>query len=389
MAKRRRRLSRQQQTAVWQRWKAGESLKTISEALTVSASGVYGVIQAEGGIAPVPRTRSGHALSLTEREIIERGVRAGQSCHAIARTLGRAPSTVSREIARYGHRTAKQRGYDAQTADRRAWEVARRPKPCRLATHASLRAAVAQRLGQQWSPAQISGWLVTEYPDDPTMRISAETIYQSLYVQTRGVLRKELTAELRRGRTMRRNAGRPTTVPGRGQIVGAVSIAARPAEVADRAIPGHWEGDLLAGAENSYIATLVERSSRFVVLVKVKGKDSPSVVDALTRAAHRLPRGMMASLTWDRGMEMAQHAAFTVATDIAVYFCDPRSPWQRGSNENTNGLLRQYFPKGVELSQYSQRQLDAVALRLNTRPRQTLSFQTPAAALAAFVAATG
>jgi IS30 family transposase len=258
-----------------------------------------------------------------------------------------------------------------------------------LAERPQLRAVVAAHLQAAWSPAQIAGWLVTAYPEDLQMRISPETIYRSLYVQARGVLRQELTTYLRRGRSVRRSRGRSAKGHGSGQIVDAISIAERPAEVADRAIPGHWEGDLLAGAQNSHIATLVERSSRFVVLVKVKGKDSTSVVDALTRAAQRLPRGMMASLTWDRGTEMAQHAAFTVATDIAVYFCDPRSPWQRGSNENTNGLLRQYFPKGVELSQYSQRQLDAVALRLNTRPRETLGFKTPAATLAAFVAATG
>jgi IS30 family transposase len=258
-----------------------------------------------------------------------------------------------------------------------------------LAERPQLRAVVAAHLQAAWSPAQIAGWLVTAYPEDRQMRISPETIYRSLYVQARGVLRQELTTYLRRGRSVRRSRGRSPKGHGRGQIVDAISIAQRPPEVADRAIPGHWEGDLLAGAQNSYIATLVERSSRYVVLVKLKGKDSASVVGALVRCARRLPQGLMASLTWDRGTELAQHKAFTVATDIAVYFCDPQSPWQRGSNENTNGLLRQYFPKGAELSHYSQRQLDAVAHQLNTRPRQTLGFQTPAATLAAYVASTG
>jgi IS30 family transposase len=388
MATRRRRLTQAQQHGVWKRWVAGESLDAIAAALSVSPSGAYGVIEATGGIRPAPRRRAGTALTLADREVIARGVARQESCRAIGRTLGRAPSTISREIARHGHRTAQHRGYDATTADRRAWEAARRPKVCRLAAYPQLRAVVARLLGRQWSPAQIAGWLVTEYPEDPTMRVSAETIYQSLYVQAQGVLRKELTAELRQQRTRRRSAGRRKP-GGRSTIVGAISIAERPAVVADRASPGHWEGDLLAGRQNSHIATLVERASRFVMLVKVPGKDSPSVVSALIRGARRLPRGLMTSLTWDRGTEMAQHAAFTVATDVAVYFCDPQSPWQRGSNENTNGLLRQYFPKGTELSQYTQRQLDAVALRLNTRPRKTLGFKTPAAVLAAYVASTG
>ena len=385
----RRRISRQQHDAFWARWTAGQTLETISHAVGASPRGWYSVVQAHGGIRPPPRTRAPHALTFTEREVIARALRADTSLRAIARTLGRAPSTISREIARNGTRTARQRGYDAATADARAWQAARRPKCGVLATCAPLRRAVATQLAQDWSPAQIAGWLVEAYPEDATMRVSAETIYRSLYVQARGVLRKELATHLRRGRSVRRSRGRAAGGHGRSHIVDAIAIAARPPEVADRAVPGHWEGALLAGRHHTYIATLVERSSRFVVLVKVRGKDSATVVRALIRRVHRLPQGLMASLTWDRGPELAQHQAFTIATDVAVYFCDPQSPWQRGSNENTNGLLRQYFPHGTDLSQFSQRQLDAVALRLNTRPRQTLGFKTPGATLAAYVASTG
>ena len=388
MARRRRRMSPAQQQELWTRWRGEESLEAIGNALRVSASGVWGVVRRHGGIQPGPATRAPAALTLLEREIIERGVVAEDSCRAMARTLGRAPSTISREIARYGSRTAQRRGYCAHTAEARAWRAARRPKSGRLAMCAPLCAAVASKLALDWSPAQIAGWLVRTYPEDVTMRVSAETIYRSLYVQARGVLRKELATHLRRGRTMRRAHGRAGG-GGRAQIPDAISISARPPESADRAIPGHWEGDLLAGSQQSHIATLVERASRFVVLVKVAGKDSPTVVRALIRGVKRLPKGLMASLTWDRGMELAQHRAFTVATDVAVYFCDPHSPWQRGTNENTNGLLRQYFPKGTDLAHYTQRQLDAVALRLNTRPRQTLGFQTPGENLAAYVASTG
>ena len=302
--------------------------------------------------------------------------------------LGRSPSTISRELQRHGARTGQQRGYHAVTAERRAWQAARRPKRCRFATHRRLRRVVARKLAAQWSPAQIAGWLRRTYPTDLTMQVSAETIYRSLYVQARGALKRELVAHLRRGQSVRHHQGRAKP-GGRSTIVDAVAISARPPESADRAIPGHWEGDLLAGSGQSYIATLVERASRFVVLVKVDGKDSATVVNALIRRVRRLPAGLMASLTWDRGSEMAQHQRFTVATDVAVYFCDPYSPWQRGSNENTNGLLRQYFPKGTDVSRYTQRQLDAVAVKLNARPRQTLGFQTPAEFLAERVALTG
>ena len=388
MAQRRRRLSPSQRHELWTRWRTGESLDAIAAALLVSSGGVWGEIERRGGIPPRPARRAAQALTAAERQVIERGRAAGTSMRALARMLGRAPSTVSRELARNGERTAQGRGYTAVVAERRAGQAARRPKPGVLATHRRLRRAVARKLARDWSPAQIAGWLERRYPEDLTMRVSAETIYRSLYVQARGVLRHELTAHLRRGRSQRRAAGRAGP-GGRSHIVGAVSISARPPESADRAIPGHWEGDLLAGSGQTYVATLVERSSRFVVLVKVNGKDSTTVVRALIRRVRRLPQGLMASLTWDRGMELAQHQAFTVATDVTVYFCDPHSPWQRGTNENTNGLLRQYFPKGTDLSHYTQRQLDAVALKLNTRPRQTLGFQTPGEFLAARVASTG
>ena len=380
---RRRRLTSAERQAVWRAWRAGTSLAAISAALAVSPSGVYGEITAHGGIPPAPRQRAARALHLVERQLLAQwrvGQAEGVGIREAARRLGRAPSTISREIQRNGLRTATTRHYEAATADARAWQRARRPKSCRLAAHPALALQVAAQLGADWSPPQISAWLRVTYPDDPTMRLSPETIYRSLYVQSRGVLRRALTAHLRRGRSTRRSQGRTPTARA-GAIVGGITIAARPPEVAARAVPGHWEGDLLAGTQHSHLATLVERASRFVVLVRLPGRDSRRVVDALIAAAHRLPAGLMTSLTWDRGAELAQHQRFTVATDVAVYFCDPHSPWQRGTNENTNGLLRQYFPKGRDLSGVTQAELDAVALKLNTRPRQTLRWATPAAAL--------
>jgi IS30 family transposase len=377
---RRRRLTCAERAQLWRQWRAGASLAAISAALVVSPSAVYGEVTIHGGIAPLPRRRAARTLCLVERQLLAQWVREGVGVRAMARRLGRAPSTISREIRRHGARTATSRSYDAAVADARAWARARRPKACVLATRPALRAVVAARLAADWSPAQLSAWLRVTYRDDPAMQVSAETIYRSLYVQARGVLKAELTAHLRRGQSVRRSQGRTPTAR-RGAIVDGVSIAERPPAVADRAVPGHWEGDLLAGTQPSHIATLVERASRFVVLVRVPGKDSPRVVDALIAAAQRLPAGLMTSLTWDRGSELAQHRRFTVATDVAVYFCDPRSPWQRGSNENTNGLLRQYFPKGTDVSGVTQEQLDAVALKLNTRPRQTLGWATPAATL--------
>jgi transposase, IS30 family len=320
-----------------------------------------------------PRRRSAAALRLEEREDISRGLAAGRSIRGIARDLGRSPSTVSREIERNGGSHA----YRASQADGRAWERGLRPKACRLSYSAPLRWCVARKLALQWSPEQIAGWLRQRFPTDPDMQLSHETIYRSLFIQTRGVLKKELTAHLRTARQMRQAKG-GATKSGLGQIVDAVSIRERPAEAEDRAVRGHWEGDLLSGANNTHIATLVERHSRFTMLLKVPDKSTASVVAALTRHIGKLPQELRRSLTWDRGKEMAAHKAFTVATEMQVYFCDPRSPWQRGSNENTNGLLRQYFPKGTDLSSHSQTHLNSIALRLNQRPRKTLGFESPA-----------
>jgi IS30 family transposase len=375
-------LSAEQKRELWARWREGWSLSDIGRSLSKHAGSVFGIVLAKGGIAPPVRKRSGLSLRPEEREEISRGVMAGWSFHQIAAQLGRSPSTISREVSRNGGR----RKYRATNADERAWQRGLRPKPCLLAAHPSLQMLVADKLQIEWSPEQISGWLKAEYGDDRTMRVSHETIYKSLFIQARGVLKKELTGHLRSRRIMRRSKTASTIGQPRGQIIDAVSIRDRPAEVEDRAVPGHWEGDLLSGGKNTHIATLVERQSRFVMLVRVDGKDSESVVKALVRQVRRLPQRLMTSLTWDRGMELAYHKRFSVATDVDVYVCDPQSPWQRGSNENTNGLLRQYLPKGSDLSGYSQSDLDAIALRLNTRPRKTLGFQTPGATLTKAIA---
>jgi IS30 family transposase len=370
--------------ALWARWKAGESLADIARALGRTQPAISQLVAREGGIARPPRQRPRGALTSGDREEITRGLAAGWSVRQLARVTHRAPSTISREIRRNGGRTF----YRAARADAHAWRRARRPKPCRLAQHDRLRRVVAAQLHARWAPQQIAGWLVTEYPDDPTMRVSHETIYRSLYLQARGVLKKELLAHLRRRRPMRRPRRDPLAPPRASRIPDLVSIAARPAAIADRAIPGHWEGDLLSGAKNTHIITLVERATRYVQLIRVTGKDTTTVINALIRTVPRLPQGLMRSLTWDRGQEMTQHGRFTIATDVAVYFCDPQSPWQRGSNENTNGLLRQYFPKGTSLGHFTQRQLDAVARQLNMRPRKTLGYRSPAEHLARAVAAT-
>ncbi len=375
--------SDEQRLELWRRWKAGQSVTAIGRALGHGSSSIHDLLAVRGGIAPVVRRRSRLALTLAEREEISRGLAAGDSIRSIAARLDRAPSTVSREIVRHGGRGR----YRASAADQAAWNRALRPKPCVLSQRPALCAAVAGQLARRWSPQQISGWLEQAYPHDQTLRVSHETIYRSLFIQARGVLKKELVAHLRTRRRMRRS--RMATAKGQPRgIVDAISIRERPAEVEDRAVPGHWEGDLLIGARQSQIATLVERHSRFVLLVKLQGKDSASVVDALTRQMRQLPVELCKSVTWDRGTEMAQHKVFTLATDIDVYFCDPQSPWQRGSNENTNGLLRQYFPHGMSLASFSQNDLDLVALELNQRPRQTLGFQSPANVLNKFVAST-
>lgn len=371
-------LSYEQQRDLWARWKRGECMADIARALAVSRDPVQHILVSAGGIAAPERRRSPRHLSFEEREVISRGLAAGQTMRRIARSLGRRPSTISREVSRNGGR----RSYRAADAERCAWERAGRPKPCVLAGNERLRDLVAEKLSWDWSPKQISRWLERAFPHDHNLRVSAETIYRSLFVQARGALKKELVSHLRLAGRIRRPS-RDRSEGLRGKIVGAVSIRERPAEVEDRAVPGHWEGDLLAGSNNSYIATLVERRTRFVMLVKLAGKDTTSVIAALTQQVRKLPAELRRSLTWDRGHEMADHAKFTIATEVQVYFCDPQSPWQRGSNENTNGLLRQYFPKGTDLSGYSQHYLNQIALRLNTRPRQTLGFVSPAETLAA------
>ncbi len=381
MQRRTRGLTEQQRQELWARWKEGQTLTEIGNALGKVAGSIHGFLSHDGGIAPRQRRRAARHLSISEREEISRGLIAGKSLRQLAVMLDRSPSTISREVARNGG----PEGYRATSADKRADEYARRPKQCALAINERLRSTVARKLQDNWSPQQISGWLKMTHHNDRTMQLSHETIYRSLFIQARGVLKKELVSHLRSRRMMRRSKASTTKGQPRGQIIDAVSIRERPAEAEDRAIPGHWEGDLISGADNSHIATLVERHSRYALLVRVKGKDTASVVDALTRQVQKLPVGLMSTLTWDRGAELAQHKRFTVATNVQVYFCDPRSPWQRGTNENTNGLLRQYFPKGTDLSVFSQRQLDAVAKQLNTRPRKTLDFATPADTLAAAV----
>ena len=369
---------------MWGRWKAGQSLHEIGRAFGKSHVVIHFLLARHGGMAPAARRRSLRTLTLAEREDISRGIAGGSSLREIAKGLQRAVSTVSREVARHGGRPL----YRAQPADEQAWESALRPKTCLLALHEKLRTIVASKLVLDWSPEQISGWLKMQYPQDESMRVSHETIYRSLFLQARGVLKQELTRHLRSQRRIRRSRQSRDRGHRCGQIVDAISIRERPAEIEDRAIPGHWEGDLIGGTGNSHIATLVERHSRFTMLVKVPSKDTAAVVAALSRQVRRLPASLRRSLTWDRGLEMAKHKSFTVATDVKVYFCDPQSPWQRGSNENTNGLLRQYFPKRTDLSGYSQAQLDKVALRLNQRPRKTLGFETPASRLQASVAMT-
>ena len=374
-----------ERTEMWERWRRGESLKAIGRELEKEGSCIYYQLARYGGIRPQPRRRSRRALSLSEREEISRGIVAEESIRSIASALGRSASTVSREIQRNG-------GYDdyrASIADEEAWNRARRPKRCRLARDPRLRRAVARKLRRNWSPEQIAGWLKRTYPEDESYHVSHETIYRSLFVQARGVLKKELLRHLRSKRTIRRSRHASQRGIGRGQLRDIVSIRERPAAVEDRAVPGHWEGDLIAGSKNSYIATLVERHTRYVMLVKVSDRQTETVVPALIKQAKKLPPELYKSLTWDRGKEMGNHRRFSLATDIDVYFCDPQSPWQRGSNENTNGLLRQYFPKGTDLSVHSQAHLNKVARQLNERARMTLEFETPAERFNACVASTG
>ena len=377
--------SAEQKNLMWDRWQAGDSLHEIARLFDRGHSSIQGILAKTGGIRPPPRQRSGFALTLSEREEISRGIVAGQSLRSIAAALGRAASTVSREIKRNDGR----RHYRASKADQAAWDRAHRPKTCKLVENRALARIVAKKLRGLWSPEQIAGWLKYTYPDDENYQVSHETIYRTLFIQARGALKKELLQHLRRTRAMRRGRSHTQKTATHGRIKDTVSIRERPASVEDRAVPGHWEGDLIIGSNNSQIATLVERQTRYVMLVRTKSKDSKTVINALIKQAHKLPRELYKSLTWDRGSEMAEHKRFSLDTDIKVYFCDPRSPWQRGSNENTNGLLRQYFPKGMDLSNIHQNRLNAVARQFNERPRKTLNFRTPAERFNQCVASIG
>jgi IS30 family transposase len=374
-----------QRALMWERWQKGDSLHQIARLFDRNHSAIQGILAPTGGIRPAPRCRSRLALTLAEREEISRAVVAGHSMRSITVQLGRAPSTISREIKRNGGQSC----YRASQADQSAWDRGRRPKACKLAQNRALARIVAGKLQRRWSPQQIAGWLKRTYPDDASCQVSPETIYRSLFIQARGALKKELVEHLRRSRAMRRSRHYTQKREGHGRITDTVSISERPASVEDRAVPGHWEGDLLFGSKNSQIATLVERHTRYAMLVKVAGKDTETVINALIKHARKLPEELYKSLTWDRGKEMADHKRFTLATDIQVYFCDPQNPWQRGSNENTNGLLRQYFPRQTDLSGYSQAQLNAVARQLNERPRKTLNFETPAERFHQTVASIG
>ncbi len=374
-----------QRAEIWDRWQRGESMSSIGRMFERESSSVFSVISPTGGIRPPDRKRGALALSLVDREEISRGLCIKLSLRAIARQLGRAPSTISREVCRNGGRET----YRATSSDKAAWERALRPKICKLACHPSLAHAVSAKLRRKWSPEQIAGWLKRTYPGKAYKQVSHETIYRSLYIQARGVLKKELLEHLRARRTVRRSKHASMKRHGKGQVKDAVSISERPPSVEDRAVPGHWEGDLIAGSKNSFIATLVERQSRYVMLAKVANKDTQSVVSALIKQSKRLPKELYKSLTWDRGKELADHPRLTMATDVEVYFCDPHAPWQRGSNENTNRLLRQYLPRGTDLAVHSQAKLSAIARQLNERPRKTLQYQTPAEKFNECVASIG
>ncbi|MDQ4041812.1 MAG: IS30 family transposase [Actinomycetota bacterium] len=370
---------------LWELWGQGHSIHAIARELGVFRTSVTRYLNLTGGVRPRPRRRSKRSLSVSEREEISRGLARGESFRAIACQIGRPHTTVSREVGRNGGR----RRYRAQRAEAAAWRRARRPKPSKLALEAPLRAVVCKKLCRKWSPEQIAAWLRRTHSDDPAMRVSHETIYLSLFVQSRGALRRELCDHLRSGRRLRRPPAQRSKHQGQGQIPDKVMICERPAEASDRAVPGHWEGDLLLGQRPTGVATLVERQTRYLQLVALPdGHAAAAVRDALARSIGQLPKQLRRSLTWDQGKEMLEHARFTVDSGVQIYFCDPRSPWQRGSNENTNGLLRQYLPKRTDLSRFTQRQLDAIAQELNDRPRQTLGWATPAERLAEVLAQT-
>jgi IS30 family transposase len=369
---------------IWDRYQQGDSVWSIARSFDRPSSSIHRQLSRTGGIRPPERTRSLRSLSLVEREEISRGLVAGLSIRTIATRLNRAASTISREVSRNGGCSH----YRAIQADQNALDNALRPKVCKLVVNRPLCRRVELKLRRKWSPQQIAGWLKRENPGDEKNQVSHETIYRSLFIQARGAFKKELQAYLRSKRSIRRARTSTLKNDGLGGMPNAVSIRERPASVEDRAVPGHWEGDLIEGSNKSCIATLVERHSRYVMLAKLENKKTKTVVTALIKQAHKLPRELYKSLTWDRGTEMTSHQRFTLETDIQVYFCDPRSPWQRGSNENTNRLLRDYLPKGTDLSVYSQRKLNWIAKELNERPRKTLEFETPAARFNQCVAST-
>ncbi len=375
----------EQKAVMWERWQKGDSLHSIAKLFDRGHGSIAGILSKTGGIRPPKRLRSRIALTLSEREEISRGLATSQSMRAIAIRLSRSPSTVCREINRNGGYYH----YRATHAEQAAWNRARRPKLCKLICNKPLSRMVAKKLRLQWSPQQIAGWLKRGNPADEGCRVSHETIYRTLYIQTRGALKRELLQCLRTKRVMRRSKHSSLKRPGLETIVNGVSISKRPASVKDRAVPGHWEGDLIQGSKNTFIATLVERHSRYVMLAKIDQKNTATVISALIKQSKKLPVELYKSLTWDRGSELSDHQTFTMATNIQIYFCDPGSPWQRGSNENTNRLLRQYFPKGTDLSVHSQAKLSAVARQLNERPRKTLGYETPAERFNACVASTG
>src|SRR3569832_133849 len=377
--------SESQKALMWERWQKGDSLQQIAQLFDRNHSTVQGILSRTGGIRPTPRRRSRLALTLAEREEISRAVVTGQSIRSVARQLGRAPSTISREL----QRNCGQQRYRASQADQMAWDRSCRPKSCKLVKNRALARIVADKLRLQWSPEQIAGWLKRTYPDDANSLVSHETIYRSLYIQARGALKKELLQHLKRPRVMRRSRHHTQKTDNHGRILDTVSISARPATVEDLAVPGHWEGDLLCGDWSSQIAPQVDRQTRYVMLVKVASKDSETVANALITHARNLPQDLSKTLTWDRGTELADHKRCTLATDIKVYFCEPRYPWQRGTNENSNGLLRQYFPKGTDLARYGAAELSAVTNALNNRPRKVLGWRTPVEAFTDHLSSCG
>lgn len=378
MTRRIRKFSEAELDEIWRRHRAGETLSQIARALDRKLGSIHSLLASKGGIAPAPRRRSAKALTFAEREEISRGLASKMSFREIAKLLARSPSTISREVNRHGGRS----GYRAAVAEESAKKSSRRPKPSRLSMNTKLRRLIAAKLSEDWSPEQIAGWLRLEHADDPSMWISHESIYRALYRREDGPLGRAAVRRLRSRRTMRRSRNSTRKGHGRGQLVGTQSIRERPWEAEGRIEFGHWEGDLLSGSNNTHIATLVERASRATVLVRVKSKDAATVRALLTRTFKRLPARLRRSLTWDRGTELAEHAKLSRATGMPIYFCDPQSPWQRGTNENTNGLLRQYFPKGTPLGEVSQATLNACARQLNRRPRKVLGFNSPSGILA-------